>query len=56
MFFSNQTSTSKYFHMLTLSQFQSALAYLEKAMTIKNDNIECLVLKATCLINLNRFR
>lgn len=43
-------------HEMKFGDAQKALAYLEKGIEIRPENIDCLVLKSRCLVDLNRFR
>ena len=43
-------------HEMRYGDAQKALSYLEKGIYIRPDNLDCLILKSTCLVNLNRFK
>ena len=43
-------------HEMKFGDPEKALAYLEKGINVKPEDIDCLVLKAKCLVNLNRFK
>ena len=43
-------------HEMKWGDPEKALAYLEKGIHYKPEDIDCLVLKARCLVDLNRFK
>ena len=43
-------------HEMKFGDAAKALSYLEKGIDIRPENIDCLVLKSRCLVDLNRFR
>ena len=43
-------------HEMKFGDPEKALSYLEKGILIRPENIDCLVLKSRCLVDLNRFK